>query len=77
MFKPTKFIYIACMYVAEPPNIASFRTFTKIIFSVAALNTRIITVEEKLTNEFSDADAIILLIGSILWLELGTANQIV
>ena len=47
MFKPTKFIYIVCMYVAEPPNIASFKTFTTIIFSVTALNSRIVTVEVK------------------------------
>ena len=48
MFRPTKFIYLVCMYVAEPPNIASFKTCTTIIFSVTALNNTIIIVEVKL-----------------------------
>ena len=80
--KPKKFIYIVYMYVTEPPNIASFKTFTIIIFSVSALNNTIISVRSKTwnishTNEFSDADAIISLIGPILQLKLGTANQTV
>ena len=35
------------MYVAVPPDIATFKTFTIIINSVSALNNRITTLEVK------------------------------